>query len=1128
MDDQLAGDFVLGIDLGSNSVGWALLRLANGKPCGIIRQGSRVFDAAYENYMQGEKEHTSNVNRRDARHRRRQSKRKRRRIVKVFHILQRFGLLPPTDDVPEPFRKSATWVESSDCNHRERRGDIRQDYFNWLDKTIRSSPWFVDRCRSRTYPEPDQTLPYILRAAACDEPLEPYFVGRALYHLAQRRGFLSNRVRPVKEDEEEGVVASEISELKERMRAENTETLGHFFAGRSPAGQPLEVNQRIRRNRTERRMYKDEFPRIWQEQEGHHADLLTEECKKQLHRAIFYQRGTRQRASAIGWCELEPGRRRARAHLLISQRYRLLQKVNDLRISRSGEPQRDLTREERGALIYELERRGDLKFSEVRDILSLKKSHRFNLQSGGESKMPGNRTASQLYKVFGDEWLSFSDELRQKIVGDVHSILSVRDEDDRKRRATLYLRKYGRESAAEDMAKSTLEGGHLGLSGAAMYKLMPFLERGVSYGHIAPDYRCLSDEIARQLLDKLDQGLSYQEARKGLLPDIAPTTEPLPMLPPARDVVRSLLNPVVMRVLTEMRKVVNAVIRRFGGKPLRIYIELARDLNKSKEQRETMAVEMRANEAARRKARGLIEELTGDPYPSREDIRKVQLFDAQSNGLCPYCLHHMGERSFLGSGTEVDHIIPRNCLLDDSFLNVVLCHTECNGAKGDQTPFQAFSGKPDLYAQMLKAVSKFSGKKGIIEEKLRRFKMDGEELEKFVADFSSRQLNDTRYASRAAAEYLGLLYGGKVGSDGKQHVFTTTGKYTSLLRNIWNLNSILKDGETNHGGWEEKKRADYRHHAIDALVIALTTKRRIDELMEAVRRAQNEGKRRPRLDDPWPGFLLEVRQRVNDIVVSHRVSTKVSGALHQENFYWARGEGRQPGLSIGERRIRKPVDRSMTRERAERIVDAGVRKAILEKLDEHGGDAKKFSDPKNLPSLGLRGELRTPIKSARIADTIKTFTFGEGDNARAVKPARNHHLEIYAETDSHGNEKRWKAKCVTMIEAYRRLRAHEPVVQQEHGSGTKFKFTIAPTEVLRCDGEQDGKALRGLFVVKSVSQEEKARSIKIEMVSVSDARPQPEIKKAHARITKSPNELFKWGAKKVVVSPLGEVSEAHG
>ena len=41
-------NYILGIDLGSNSVGWAMIGLSQEKPAGLLRAGVRVFDAGME------------------------------------------------------------------------------------------------------------------------------------------------------------------------------------------------------------------------------------------------------------------------------------------------------------------------------------------------------------------------------------------------------------------------------------------------------------------------------------------------------------------------------------------------------------------------------------------------------------------------------------------------------------------------------------------------------------------------------------------------------------------------------------------------------------------------------------------------------------------------------------------------------------------------------------------------------------------------------------------------------------------------------------------------------------------------------------------------------------------------
>jgi CRISPR-associated endonuclease Csn1 len=393
MTEQGVGEFVLGIDLGSNSLGWAIVGLVDGEPAKLIRAGVRVFDAGMEGDIESGQEQSKNLKRREARLHRRQLWRRARRLTKTFNLLRQFGLLPQGDaSTPEK----------------------RQDLINDLDRTIRASDWFKAKANSGAYPEPEQTLPYILRAAALDEPLEPHFVGRVFYHLAQRRGFLSNRLRPAKKEDDEGAVKKGISELRKAIEQTHARTLGEHFAGLSP------LEQRIRSRWTARSMYEEEFERIWAAQAPRHPALLTDERKKALNQALFFQRPLWYDPDVIGRCELEPEERRAPAYLLVAQRFRLLQTVNNLRVLPTGQPERDLSPDERKKLIEALELKGDQSFVQIRKVLGLKGCE-FNLERGGEKRIKGNRTSADFYDVFGERWLQMSPEERGRPVEYVHA-----------------------------------------------------------------------------------------------------------------------------------------------------------------------------------------------------------------------------------------------------------------------------------------------------------------------------------------------------------------------------------------------------------------------------------------------------------------------------------------------------------------------------------------------------------------------------------------------------------------------------------------------------------------------------------------------------------------------------------
>src|SRR5690606_12905841 len=153
------------------------------------------------------------------------------------------------------------------------------------------------------------------------------------------------------------------------------------------------------------------------------------------------------------------------------------------------------------------------------------------------------------------------------------------------------------------------------------------------------------------------------------------------------------------------------------------------------------------------------------------------------------------------------------------------------------------------------------------------------------------------------------------------------------LRWHWGLDTILQElpdspawQEKNELRPGEKNRADHRHHAIDALVVALTNRKRLHRLSDIVRRggARTHGEV---LDEPWPNFRETVKQRVKQINVSHRVERKLRGALHEETLY---GKTATPGEWV----VRKPVE-ALSAAEVDRIRDPGIRKIVIDELRRH-------------------------------------------------------------------------------------------------------------------------------------------------------------------------------------------------
>jgi CRISPR-associated endonuclease Csn1 len=257
-------EYMLGIDLGSASLGWALIQQADGGPCGVLAAGVRVFDPGVDGRLDQGQEESRNKKRREARLQRRQIRRRAARRRELFALLQSVGLLPaigPENGVNESASRHATLNALDQRLWREFRTVMEQD------------PRIIAG---------EHVLPYYLRARAIEEKLEPFELGRALYHLGQRRGFKSNRKAEPKKDEKEGEVKTGIAELDGEMSESRARTLGEHFSGLDPN------TQKIRRRWTARRMFTSEFERIWQTQAQHHAEVLTPALKAQVGHLLFF------------------------------------------------------------------------------------------------------------------------------------------------------------------------------------------------------------------------------------------------------------------------------------------------------------------------------------------------------------------------------------------------------------------------------------------------------------------------------------------------------------------------------------------------------------------------------------------------------------------------------------------------------------------------------------------------------------------------------------------------------------------------------------------------------------------------------------------------------------------------
>jgi len=854
---------VLGLDIGTTSIGWALIRELSPQSSEIQGLGVRIFPEARD--PDGI---PLNQTRRSKRMMRRQLRRRRDRRRSLNELMASQGLLPPFG--------GTEWNSSMSLD------------------------------------------PYALRAKGLTEALTPHELGRALYHLSKRRHFKERELADVDEASLEIAEGNETTPPIQRRinapktaspddEAKSTEARKHLVATLIKSGETLGQHlaargseERRRGEHATRTIVETEFSRLIAFQRPYHAILNDMKFYGAVHEAIFMQRPVFWRKSTLGKCRLEPGQPLCSKGSWLSQQRIMLEKLNNLGIV--GGNARRLEDEERHAILEILQTQKSMSWSSVRKALEpifvsrgeSAKRVKFNLEAGDEKGgLRGNLVEADLAKIFGTQWdiHPCKEELRNFLpenlweadygeIGTQRVVIRPERERANRRRvlAKILMDDFqATKTQADALTKLHFPQGWEPYSTAAMRRILPELEKGVRFGSLiaGPDFAKwrdetfpLRDQATAEILDRLpspraDRNATFEQREEA-------------------DRIAAVRNPTVVRVQNELRKVVNNLIA-VHGKPDLIRVELARDVGKSPREREEIAKGMRKKEGMRKTAR---ERLNKNDIadPSDADIENLLLWQ-ESGEQCPYTGEKIGfDDLFSGNPRfEVEHIWPRSKSLDNSFANKTLCRKDINQAKGNRIPFQFFQGRADEWQAAKDRVWKMHSKDGMNRGKANRFC-----AEAMPEDFASRQLNDTGYAARQAMEFLKRLWP-DVGPSGKVYVQAVTGKVTAQLRRRWGLNHVLAaDGE--------KTRADHRHHAIDALVVACADggyTQKLARYFEAdsdYRRGRGQKPTDAIVHPPWQTIRADAEIAVAKIIVSHRVRKKLSGELHKGTTFGDTGK----------------------------------------------------------------------------------------------------------------------------------------------------------------------------------------------------------------------------------------------
>lgn len=1028
---------ILGLDLGVGSIGWSLITLdEGGHPAEILGMGSRIVPLISDNKKQGSyftdfengEGATKNQYRTMKRSARRGLDRYQQRRAKLSRLLNEFGL-----GFPRPLMSLsplALW-------------GLRAD------------------------------------AATEGKVISLAELGRVLYHLNQKRGYRHSKSDESSKQDTEYVAAvkTRYAELKNESLTIGQYMYRYLSASAERQADALScVHYRVKDQVYPREAYMEEFDRIMAVQQKAYPEVLTSVVLQKLRDCIFFQRTLKSCKHLVSYCEFERKTREVQIPVVgadgttsyktkivdigpkvapvsspLAEVCRLWESINNIRIYYPDGAVYPLSLEHKQAFFNKLQESESLKFSDAKKIIGAKAKDKLWCNDLLKSGIKGNRTTATLRKLIEDypqykALLRFDlkqeDSCRVDLsTGEVLPLISVSYLNE-----PLYKLWHILYSVAEREAMGNALRKQLGVEQGDLDKGL--LDACMKIDFTKQGYCNKSTKFMCKLLPYLQQGYMYSEAADlaGYKHSDSKTKEELEYraLKPRIELLpkNSLRQPIVEKVLNQMINLVNALKDKYGEID-EVRVELARELKMGREERKKYSNRNSKNEKDNKRVAKEISEFC---TPTKNRIQKYKLWE-EANRACIYCGKEITKPSLFSDGeAEIEHIIPRSVLYDDSMSNKTCACRSCNKAKNNRaamdwvlTQTEEFQTK---YFNRLEELAKKSLSNG---KRQRLMTL----LKDIPEDFIERHLRLTQYISRKATEIL---------KDGIRYVWSSEGSVTSTLRHLWGYDKILEDlnferyksmGETQtvlvkRGSAEQEverikdwnKRKDHRHHAIDALVVACTRQsyiQRLNRLSSEEDRQSMQSElgssyspskeERMQLLDKWltaqPHFSIQaVRDYVRGILVSFRpdrrtytksrnkvkIKGRVSlqtgiltprGALSEETIYGA----------IHVDGVKKIVCKysldKLQGKKVLRIVDKGIQRIIKARLEAYNNDATKaFAEPlysdaaqtKQIRSVRcLTGRVREKLVPLRRNDAGEEIAF--------VATGSNHHVAFYRDSE---------------------------------------------------------------------------------------------------------------------------------
>jgi CRISPR-associated endonuclease Csn1 len=853
---SICDELTLGIDIGVGSCGLAMIhRTGTGKPtikglpefpAKISFLGVRTFDLPEVKEKTGLK--LKNPGRRASRLLRRAVARRAQRMRSLRRLLISEGLLPETYS-------------------------IQSD--EWQQKHVKALPW-------------------IWRVEALDRQLHNEEWAMVLIHFAKHRGFRSNRKSDLATKGEKGGTLDSTQRNHEALQ--DFRTVGEMFTKDARFSERKRNREGSYTSVVLRSDLLEEVGTLFAKQRNFGNPHATAEFEDAYIRVLQTQRPLQDPMKLLEDCPFELGQKRGGKNAPSFELSRALQKLNSLTLrtavgKETPFPAFAATRPEGYARFLvdfgtspKVTWRQLRGFFDIPDELSFKDltvTRKPKVRRKTDVAEKPNKSNEELEKEDfvnrGSTGCAHSTNIFRKLLGqNWHSVtckgLAPLDE------AAFALAFY--EVVEDEESEQTILGqlrlrcaGHTELIDAVTRDL---LESGKPLLANFKGSVSVSSEVSRNIIPHLVQGLVYSEAMKVAGYNHADSNVSL----------KSITNPVVQSVIRETMKQIVHLIDVTGKIPGKINIELGRDLGKSMDERNEIDSGIRKRTTERNTHREEAADILGvEPHRlSDEELLRYELYIEQG-GLCPYSGETLPPgRNLFGANLQIDHILPRSRSQDNSYDNKVLVFTHANQNKGNSTPYEFFSSVSAI--RWLDFQTTIGSMRGLRHRK-RRNLLDSTFAER-ESEFTTRNLNDTRYIGRVVAAFLQTLYtiaGEKppTEKESRRRIHVRPGALTSLVRKAWGLEDLKKDLAGNRIG--------DKHHAVDALICACIGEGQ-SQFVTALAKAWRDMETRhehglvpKRLPIPWPEFRNTVVSALNSINVSRREDRSGRGSLHNDTVY---------------------------------------------------------------------------------------------------------------------------------------------------------------------------------------------------------------------------------------------------